>query len=52
MNETEALNAIREENVEFLLLQFTDILGSIKNVEIPGNKFAVALTILPTKRGH
>ena len=43
MNETEALTALRDEKVEFLLLQFTDILGSIKNVEIPGNKFEVAL---------
>ena len=43
MNQSEALNQLLEEKVEFLLLQFTDILGSIKTVEIPGNKFEVAL---------
>lgn len=43
MNESEALNLLLEEKVEFLLLQFTDILGSIKNVEIPTNRFEVAL---------
>src|SRR3990170_9071485 len=43
MHRTEALNRLLEEKVEFLLLQFTDILGSIKNVEIPGDKFEVAL---------
>src|SRR3990172_7682054 len=43
MNQSEALNLLLEEKVEFLLLQFTDILGSIKNVEIPANRFEVAL---------
>ena len=43
MKQSEALNLLLEEKVEFLLLQFTDILGSIKTVEIPGNKFDVAL---------
>ena len=43
MNQSQALNQLLEEKVEFLLLQFTDILGSIKTVEIPGNKFEVAL---------
>lgn len=43
MTQSEALNLLLEEKVEFLLLQFTDILGSIKNVEIPSNKFEVAL---------
>lgn len=43
MNQSEALNLLLEEKVEFLLLQFTDILGSIKTVEIPTNKFEVAL---------
>ncbi|MBI4442242.1 MAG: type I glutamate--ammonia ligase [Acidobacteria bacterium] len=43
MTPSEALNLLLEEKVEFLLLQFTDILGSIKNVEVPADKFAVAL---------
>ncbi len=43
MTESEALNTLLEEKAEFLLLQFTDILGSIKNVEIPADKFEMAL---------
>ena len=43
MNQAEALKVLLDEKVEFLLLQFTDILGSIKTVEIPSNKFEVAL---------
>jgi len=43
MNSTEALTQLLEEKVEFLLLQFTDILGSIKTVEIPASKFDGAL---------
>ena len=43
MNSSDALTRLLEEKVEFLLLQFTDILGSIKTVEIPGNKFDSAL---------
>ena len=43
MNPSDALTRLLEEKVEFLLLQFTDILGSIKTVEIPANKFGGAL---------
>src|SRR3990170_2669161 len=43
MNPSEVLNLLLEEKVEFLLLQFTDILGSIKTVEIPASKFDGAL---------
>src|SRR5581483_8640943 len=43
MSPSETLSLLLEEKVEFLLLQFTDILGSIKTVEIPANKFEVAL---------
>ena len=43
MNSSDALTRLLEEKVEFLLLQFTDILGSIKTVEIPSNKFDGAL---------
>ena len=43
MNLAEALTLLLEEQVEFLLLQFTDIMGSIKTVEIPTDKFEMAL---------
>ncbi len=32
-----------EENVKFIRLQFTDILGTIKNVEIPVSQLEKAL---------
>lgn len=34
---------LREQDIRFLRLQFTDILGVIKNVEIPRSQFAKAL---------
>ena len=34
---------LREHDIRFLRLQFTDILGVIKNVEIPRSQFAKAL---------
>jgi len=34
---------LREQDIRFLRLQFTDILGVIKNVEIPRTQFAKAL---------
>jgi glutamine synthetase len=43
MISSDALHMLREEKVELLLLQFTDILGSIKTVEIPANRFDHAL---------
>ncbi|MBI3895890.1 MAG: type I glutamate--ammonia ligase [Acidobacteria bacterium] len=43
MNQAEALALLLEEKVEFVLLQFTDIMGSIKTVEIPIDKFEMAL---------
>jgi glutamine synthetase len=39
----EVLEIAKEERVRFLRLQFTDILGSIKNVEIPEPQFKRAL---------
>lgn len=39
----EVLEYARQERVRFLRLQFTDILGSIKNVEIPEPQFERAL---------
>src|SRR3989304_2871623 len=43
MNQADALAQLLEEKTELLLLQFTDIMGSIKTVEIPADRFEVAL---------
>src|SRR3954466_10393457 len=40
----DVLEMARKENVRFLRLQFTDILGVNKNVEIPASQFEKALT--------
>jgi glutamine synthetase len=40
----DVLELARKENVRFLRLQFTDILGVNKNVEIPASQFEKALT--------
>jgi glutamine synthetase len=40
---TEILERAERERVKFLRLQFTDILGVIKNVEVPDGQFADAL---------
>lgn len=37
------MNLAKEENVKFIRLQFTDILGTIKNVEIPVSQLEKAL---------
>src|SRR5438105_15345636 len=37
------LQRIEREKVKFMRLQFTDILGTIKNVEIPDGQFEEAL---------
>jgi glutamine synthetase len=37
------LEAVEREKVKFMRLQFTDILGTIKNVEIPDRQFEEAL---------
>ena len=37
------LERVEHEKVKFLRLQFTDILGVIKNVEVPDRQFAEAL---------
>lgn len=39
----ELLTIMKQENVRFLRLQFTDIMGATKNVEIPEKQFAKAL---------
>jgi glutamine synthetase len=43
MNREEILKISDEEGVRFMRLQFTDILGVIKNVEIPRSQFEKAL---------
>src|SRR5712691_10365558 len=43
MKREEILKAADGEGVRFMRLQFTDILGVIKNVEIPRSQFAKAL---------
>ncbi|MHB9287236.1 type I glutamate--ammonia ligase [Halobacteriales archaeon Cl-PHB] len=40
----DALDQIEEENVDFLRLQFTDILGTVKNVSIPADQAEKAFT--------
>ncbi|MFD1436485.1 type I glutamate--ammonia ligase [Kroppenstedtia eburnea] len=37
------LRSVEENNVEFIRLQFTDLLGTIKNVEIPKSQLGKAL---------
>lgn len=37
------LRMVKEENVRFIRLQFTDLLGVIKNVEIPIGQLEKAL---------
>jgi glutamine synthetase len=43
LSKPEILKICDQEHVRFLRLQFTDILGIIKNVEIPRSQFAKAL---------
>ncbi|HYH47169.1 MAG TPA: glutamine synthetase, partial [Thermoanaerobaculia bacterium] len=43
MQREEILKTADKEGVRFLRLQFTDIMGIIKNVEIPRSQFEKAL---------
>ena len=43
MNAAEVLKTCRQERVRFIRLQFTDIMGCNKNVEIPQSQFEKAL---------
>jgi glutamine synthetase len=43
MERAEILKTVEKENVRFLRLQFTDIMGQVKNVEVPRNQFDKAL---------
>ncbi|MFB6177421.1 MAG: glutamine synthetase beta-grasp domain-containing protein, partial [Halobaculum sp.] len=42
--EQEVLDQIESENVDFLRLQFTDILGTVKNVSVPASQAEKAFT--------
>jgi glutamine synthetase len=42
--EQDVIDRIEEENVDFLRLQFTDILGTVKNVSIPARQAEKAFT--------
>ncbi len=44
MTTAQILERAEREQVKFLRLQFTDILGTIKNVEIPNRQFEAALS--------
>ncbi|WP_336036712.1 type I glutamate--ammonia ligase [Halobacterium yunchengense] len=43
-NEQAALEKIDEQNIDFLRLQFTDILGTVKNVSVPAHQAEKAFT--------
>jgi glutamine synthetase len=43
ISKAEILKTLKSENVKFLRLQFTDILGIAKNVEVPASQFEKAL---------
>ena len=42
-SKTRILERAEKEQVKFMRLQFTDILGSAKNVEVPDRQFGEAL---------
>ncbi|QCS41896.1 type I glutamate--ammonia ligase [Natrinema versiforme] len=42
--EEDVLDEIEEENIDFLRLQFTDILGTVKNVSVPARQAEKAFT--------
>ena len=42
-SKTDILQKAEKEKVKFMRLQFTDIMGTIKNVEIPDRQFEEAL---------
>ncbi len=42
-SKTGVLEQLKAENIQFLRLQFTDILGIVKNVEVPAGQFKKAL---------
>lgn len=43
MNKEELLSQVRADNVKFISLQFTDVTGAVKSVDIPVHRLASAL---------
>lgn len=43
MDKKDVMSILKEENVKYLRLQFTDIMGVNKNVEVPVSQFEKAL---------
>ncbi len=43
MDRKELLARIKEDEVKFISLQFTDVTGSVKSVDIPANRIAAAM---------
>ena len=43
MKEEDILQAVKRENVKFVQLQFTDILGTVKSITIPANQLKKAM---------
>ena len=42
--ETDVIDEIEEKDIDFLRLQFTDILGTVKNVSVPARQAEKAFT--------
>jgi glutamine synthetase len=43
MNEKDLLKRVKEEDVKFISLQFTDVVGGVKSVDMPVNGLEGAL---------
>lgn len=43
MNNSEILDKIREDNIQFVSLQFTDLFGSVKSLDIPASRLQTIL---------
>jgi glutamine synthetase len=43
MDKQALVNSVKEENVKFISLQFTDVTGSVKSVDIPASRLDTAL---------
>jgi glutamine synthetase len=43
MNHSDLLNRVREDNVKYISLQFTDVTGAVKSVDMPASRLQSAL---------
>jgi glutamine synthetase len=43
MNHSDLLNRVREDNVKYISLQFTDVTGAVKSVDMPSSRLQSAL---------